>query len=47
MSSARGGGVKVSDAVAADQPFYLYMAHYAVHAPFQAKEEITRRYLNN
>jgi arylsulfatase A-like enzyme len=27
-----------------DRPFFLYMAHYAVHTPIQAKEEITSRY---
>ena len=27
-----------------DKPFFLYMAHYAVHVPIQAKEEITSRY---
>jgi len=27
-----------------DKPFFLYMAHYAVHTPIQAKEEITSRY---
>jgi len=27
-----------------DEPFFLYMAHYAVHPPIQAKEEITSRY---
>jgi len=27
-----------------DKPFFLYMAHYAVHTPIQAKEEITSIY---
>lgn len=27
-----------------DRPFFLHMAHYAVHTPIQAKEELTTRY---
>lgn len=27
-----------------DQPFFLYLANYAVHTPIQAKEEITEKY---
>ena len=27
-----------------DKPFFLYLANYAVHAPLQAKEEITKKY---
>lgn len=27
-----------------DQPFLLYLAHYAVHKPFQAKDEIIQKY---
>lgn len=27
-----------------DKPFFLYMAHYAVHTPIQAKEELTEKY---
>ncbi len=27
-----------------DRPFYLHLAHYAVHEPVQAKAELTRRY---
>ena len=27
-----------------DKPFFLYMAHYAVHTPIQAKEQITSKY---
>jgi arylsulfatase A len=27
-----------------DKPFFLYMAHYAVHTPIQAKEEIVTKY---
>ncbi len=26
------------------EPFFLYMAHYAVHTPIQGKEELTQRY---
>lgn len=28
----------------AKDPFFLYMAHYAVHTPIQAREELTRKY---
>ncbi len=34
----------VADAVAAGQPFFLYMAHYAVHAPIQPHHRFTSRY---
>jgi arylsulfatase A-like enzyme len=27
-----------------DKPFFLYLPHYAVHAPFQAKPELIRKY---
>lgn len=27
-----------------DQPFFLYMAHYAVHTPIQGKEDLIKRY---
>jgi arylsulfatase A len=27
-----------------DKPFFLYMAHYAVHAPIEAKEELIEKY---
>lgn len=27
-----------------DQPFFLYMPHYAVHTPIQAKKELVERY---
>ncbi len=27
-----------------DNPFFLYLAHYAVHTPIQAKPELTRKY---
>ncbi len=27
-----------------DQPFFLYLTHYAVHTPIQAKEEVTAKY---
>ena len=27
-----------------DNPFFLYMAHYAVHTPIQAKADVTARY---
>ncbi len=28
----------------ADQPFFLYMTHYAVHTPIQAKPEVAQKY---
>lgn len=28
-----------------DKPFFLMLAHYAVHTPIQAKEDVTARYL--
>lgn len=27
-----------------DRPFFLYLSHYAVHTPIQAKKEITQKY---
>ena len=27
-----------------DQPFFLYLSHYAVHTPIEAKEEIIKKY---
>lgn len=27
-----------------DKPFFLYLTHYAVHTPIQAKEELTQKY---
>jgi arylsulfatase A-like enzyme len=35
---------RVSDAVAEGRPFYLNMAHYAVHAPFQSDPRYAARY---
>ena len=35
---------RVSDAVAADKPFYLYMSHYAVHAPFHSDPRFADNY---
>ncbi|MEO8496152.1 MAG: sulfatase-like hydrolase/transferase, partial [Planctomycetota bacterium] len=34
----------VAEAVAADQPFYLYVPHYAVHAPFQSDPRFAAHY---
>jgi arylsulfatase A-like enzyme len=34
----------VSDAVKAGQPFYLYFAHYAVHAPFNSDPRFAANY---
>jgi arylsulfatase A-like enzyme len=35
---------RVSDAVRADKPFFLYLAHYAVHAPFQSDPRFADHY---
>ncbi len=29
-----------------DRPFFLYLSHYAVHTPIQAKDEVTKKYEN-
>ena len=34
----------VSEAVRADKPFFLYMAHYAVHAPFNSDPRFAAHY---
>ncbi len=38
---------RVAAAVQAEQPFFLYMAHYAVHAPFQADARFAANYANS
>lgn len=35
---------EISKAVKANEPFFLYMAHYAVHAPFQADKRFIGNY---
>ncbi len=35
---------RVTDAVKDEKPFYLYMAHYAVHAPFQSDPRFADHY---
>ena len=35
---------RVSEAVASKQPFYLYMSHYAVHAPFHSDPRFAAHY---
>lgn len=35
---------RVAEAVKADQPFYLYMSHYAVHAPFHSDQRFAAHY---
>ncbi len=35
---------RVTEAVKADQPFFLYLAHYAVHAPFQSDPRFADHY---
>lgn len=34
----------VADAVAADKPFFLYLSHYAVHAPFNSDPRFAANY---
>ena len=38
---------RVSDAVEDGEPFYLYMSHYAVHAPFQADPRFAEHYVDS
>lgn len=38
---------RVTEAVQADQPFYLYMSHYAVHAPFDSDPRFAANYANS
>ena len=38
---------QVTDAVEAGQPFFLYFAHYAVHAPFHSDPRFAARYLDS
>ncbi|MEK6235409.1 MAG: sulfatase, partial [Planctomycetales bacterium] len=35
---------RVADAVKAEQPFFLYMSHYAVHAPFHSDPRFAANY---
>ena len=38
---------RVTDAVKAEKPFYLYMSHYAVHAPFNSDPRFAANYENS
>ena len=38
---------RVADAVKAGKPFYLYMAHYAVHAPFHSDPRFAAHYVGS
>jgi len=38
-------GAEIDRAVADDKPFYLYMAHYAIHAPWEADSSLYDKYL--
>jgi len=38
---------RVADAVDAEQPFFLYMSHYAVHAPFHSDPRFADNYKNS
>ena len=40
----REAQVLISQAVADDQPFFLYMSHYAVHAPFHSDSRFAAHY---
>lgn len=39
--------VRVTSAVRAKKPFYLYMAHYAVHAPFESDPRFAANYADS
>lgn len=43
----REAKARVTDAVQAGTPFFLYMAHYAVHAPFQSDPRFAAHYHNS
>lgn len=38
--------VAVDEAIAANKPFYLYMAHYAVHTPIQGDPRFEQKYID-
>lgn len=38
---------RVSDAVKAQEPFFLYFAHYAVHAPFDSDPRFAENYVDS
>lgn len=38
--------LSVDDAIKANQPFYLYMAHYAVHTPIQGDPRFEQKYID-
>ena len=38
---------QVTEAVKADKPFYLYMSHYAVHAPFNSDPRFAANYADS
>ena len=38
---------QLSESVEEDEPFYLYMAHYAVHAPFHSDPRFADRYTDS
>ena len=40
-------GIAISEAVEADEPFYLYMSHYAVHAPFNSDPRFADHYADS
>ena len=38
---------RLSESVAAGEPFYLYMSHYAVHGPFHSDPRFARHYVDS
>lgn len=38
---------RVAEAAAAERPFFLYLAHYAVHAPFQSDPRFAANYVDS
>lgn len=38
---------EIKSAVNEDQPFYLYLSHYAIHAPWEIDERFYQQYLDN
>lgn len=39
--------LEIDKAVAANEPFYLQMSHYAVHSPFQSDPRFAKNYVNS
>ncbi len=43
----REANTRIGEAVKASQPFFLYLAHYAVHAPFNSDPRFAAHYKNS